>query len=500
MDRYSVPGVSIALIEDGKTTWTKGYGAGITQKTVFQVASISKTVSAWGVMDLVESGEVSLDDPVTDHVSWVPPPSRFDADEITIRRLLSHTAGLSVSGVEGIKRRGDLTSTKEGLAGLGDNPPVRLVHEPGRDWHYSGGGYGVLQLLVEEADEKPFSESMKERVLDPLGMKESSFDPGTGLRSRLPKAKSFDGSTASPDQYVFKAAAGLNTTATDVARLAIATIDPEGQDVLEPRTVPRMIEIQPNASGMYGALADMGYGLGYAIEGLDADKTLALHTGANPGWASLMAVVPEERAGLVVLTNADSGLLLYADVLCEWVPAISGEEFSLCRSVSGIRAFTVIMWVLVAIAVLMLALYIGRKGSKRETRTRGVVLASLVGIAAALWIFAWHVLNLGGITLAEVISTRFWPVTLLVVVTALALLVSVSRFEVPFRRLVALLFFPAAVLWILIAHTDYLGRLVVGSDGFVLRNSLPRVTWAMTALVLLAAAWRVLGKRRRAVA
>jgi CubicO group peptidase (beta-lactamase class C family) len=500
MSRYSVPGVSIALVDDGELVWSRGYGESIDDDSVFQVASISKTVTAWAVMNLVERGDVSLDSPVIDHVSWEPPPSRFDEREMTVRRLLSHTAGLSVSGVEGVESRSDLASTKDGLEGKRDNPVVRMVDSPGRDWRYSGGGYGVLQLLLEESYDEPFAEVMRKEVLEPLGMKDSSFDPSERLRNRLPVAKSFDGSAATPEHYVLKAAAGLNTTARDLARFVTATIDPESQEVLEPRTVRQMFEPAPNTAGMYGALADAGYGLGYATEGLASEKTLAMHTGANPGWASLLAVVPEERAGLVVLTNADSGILLYADLLCDWVASVSGEQFSLCRSVSGIRATTMIFWSLVGIAVLFLAAYIGKRGTKREKRRRGVILASLIGAAAALWILVWHVFNLGGVTVAEVISARFWPVTLLMVIASIALLVSVSRSQVPVRRLVSLTFFPAVVAWILVAHTDYLGRLVLGNDELLLRNSFPRVTWTITAVLFFAAAWRVLGKRRRGVA
>ncbi len=496
MRRYSVPGVSVALVAD-EVVWSRGYGDGITKDSVFQVASISKTVTAWGVMDLVESGDVSLDDAVVEHVSWSPPSSRFDEQGVTIRRLLSHTAGISVSGVEGVEDREDLVSTKDALEGRRDNPVVRLVDEPGRAWSYSGGGYGVLQLLLEESYDEPFADVMGKRVLNPLGMKDSSFKLSDDLSARLPQAKSFDGDVAPPEHYAFKAAAGLNATVEDIARFVWFTADPGRQEVLSERSVTQMLRAQPNSQGLFDVLSGMGYGLGYAVEQLSGDKALVLHTGANPGWASLMAVAPEEDAGLVVLTNADSGLLLYGDVLCDWVPAVTDAQSGLCRSISGLRTSTMIGWALVAVALIGLAAYTTVRGDRRpRSSRRGSVLGVLVGIGSVVWLLVWHVLNLGGVNMADVVSTRFVWVTVVIEIAAVAFLVTVSRYAVPVRKLLTPVLVGALAIWILVMHTDLLGRLVLGRDGSVPRNALPLAAWTVTAILAVATMFRLVRRDR----
>jgi CubicO group peptidase (beta-lactamase class C family) len=152
-------GLAVALVHHGRVAWSAGYGGTdqvtrqpVTAATRFQAASLSKPVTAWGVLRLVEQGRIGLDDPVVGHLRrWRTPPSPFDADAITVRRLLSHTAGLSVHGYVGQQPDRPLPSIAASLSGeTGGSFPVELLEVPGRRWLYSGGGYSVLQLLVEE--------------------------------------------------------------------------------------------------------------------------------------------------------------------------------------------------------------------------------------------------------------------------------------------------------------------------------------------------------------
>ena len=154
-----------------------------TDRTLYQVASVSKAVTAWGVMKLVEEGRLGLDEPVVRHLTrWRSPGSEAHRDNVTVRHLLSHTAGLD----DGLGYRGflpgetiqtleeSLTLTRDSTVGAPQ--AVRVAREPGTRMAYSGGGYAILQLLVEEVTKRPFADYMNETVLQPLGMTTASFD------------------------------------------------------------------------------------------------------------------------------------------------------------------------------------------------------------------------------------------------------------------------------------------------------------------------------------
>jgi CubicO group peptidase (beta-lactamase class C family) len=170
----TTPGLAVALVCRGRLAWAAGYGTAdratgepVTPATRFQAASVSKPVTAWGVLRLVEQGRIDLDVPVVGHLRrWRPPPSPFRVDGITVRRQLSHTAGLSVHGYVGQTLDRPLPAIEASLADEGGASfPVELLDPPGRRWLYSGGGYSVLQLLVEELTSRPFADVMQTEVL-----------------------------------------------------------------------------------------------------------------------------------------------------------------------------------------------------------------------------------------------------------------------------------------------------------------------------------------------
>jgi CubicO group peptidase (beta-lactamase class C family) len=180
----TAPGLAVALVQHGQVAWAAGYGLAdpatcqpVTAATRFQAASLSKPVTAWGVLRLIGAGRISLDEPVVGRLRrWRPPPSPIDADGLTVRRLLSHTAGLSVHGYVGQPSDRPLPPIAASLSGeTGDGFPVELLEAPGRGWLYSGGGYSLLQLLAEELTGRPFADYIQTEVLEPLGMTASSF-------------------------------------------------------------------------------------------------------------------------------------------------------------------------------------------------------------------------------------------------------------------------------------------------------------------------------------
>ena len=231
------PGLAVALVCHGRTSWAAGYGVAdqakgqpVTPATRFQAASVSKPVTAWGVLRLVEQGRIGLDEPVVGHLRrWCPPPSPFQAEAITVRRLLSHTAGLSVHGYAGQTLERPLPPIEASLSGeAGGSFPVELLDAPGRQWLYSGGGYSVLQLLVEEFTGRPFADVMQTEILEALSMTASSFH----WRRTAATACPHDAAGGRIPEFCFaeQAAAGLVTTAAELARFVAAALPgPEGE-------------------------------------------------------------------------------------------------------------------------------------------------------------------------------------------------------------------------------------------------------------------------------
>jgi CubicO group peptidase (beta-lactamase class C family) len=323
MATSTAPGLAVALVQHGQVVWAAGYGLSdpatgrpVTASTRFQAASLAKPVTAWGMLRLVESGRIGLDEPIIGHLRrWRPPHSRFDADGLTVRRLLSHTAGLSVHGYVGLPADRPLPSITASLSGeTGDGFPVELLEPPGRRWLYSGGGYSLLQLLVEELTGRPFADYMRVEVLGPLGMTASSFRWSRTAETARPHDA---GGGPIPDfAFAEQAAAGLVTTAPDLARFLAAALagphgEPPGRGVLSPAGVRLALTAAPATEGRWG----LGYGLGLTPGG----DLLAYHEGANRGWRAGLALLPDRRSGIAVLANGDAGSGPIDVVVQQWL-------------------------------------------------------------------------------------------------------------------------------------------------------------------------------------
>lgn len=337
MRQAQVPGVAVALVKDGALAWSQGFGfedrearTPMTGHSVFQVASISKSVAAWGVMTLVEHDKLALDTPVERYLTrWHLPTADSGTyrDEVTVRRLLSHTAGLSLHGYPGFDPdSGPLPSLEASLSGetngAGD---VRVAFRPGTRWEYSGGGFTLLQLLVEERSGEPFTSYLAQSVLEPLGMRSSSYAWLPELRAHTAAAYDRLGRRLPNYRFTALAAAGLYTTAEDLGRFVAAGMrgphgEPPGRGVLRPETVELMYTSAPHSENPSGT-----YGFGQQLDTLANGTRVVMHGGSNRGWKAVWASMPSRRAGLVVLTNSDRGPAVYGPVLCAWYRAVGGS-------------------------------------------------------------------------------------------------------------------------------------------------------------------------------
>jgi CubicO group peptidase (beta-lactamase class C family) len=310
MKRLHVPGVSIAVIRNGQIAWARGYGVvardgqPVTPDTLFQAASISKSLTSLAALRMVEAKQLALDADInTELTSWKLPPGP-DGAHATLRQLLSHTAGTSVSGFPGYAHDAAVPTLVQVLDGAppANTKPVRIDTPPGSAWSYSGGGYTVVQQAMIDRAGKPFAELLAETVLAPLGMKDSSFSqplPAALLaRAAMPHDGKGEPYKGGPYTYPELAAAGLWTTPSDLARFAIGiqrNAGVAGQALLSPAMAQTMLTPVKN-----------GYALGVGIEGQGPSLSFG-HGGSNMGYQDVLFAYAGGGDGVVVMTNGEGG-------------------------------------------------------------------------------------------------------------------------------------------------------------------------------------------------
>ncbi len=322
MARYKVPGFSIVLIQGDEIIWTQGYGlveAGgeepVTKETLFQAASISKPITAVAVMHLVERGVLDLDIDANELLrSWKIPENEFTGEQkVTLRRLLTHTAGLSVFGYRGYPASDEVPTVLQVLDGLppANCEPVRVFQEPGKGFSYSGGGYTVIQQLLEDVTGKPFADLMKELIFDKLGMENSTFTQPLpeSLSGMVATAHWTNGKAINGRWHTYPelAAAGLWSTPTDLARFVVEILRSEADEsnaILSFKTTREML-IPPSKSWA---------GLGLPIYEVEGFKRFE-HPGWNEGFHSLMCGYVGRGQGVVWMTNGENGKLLGQEVI-----------------------------------------------------------------------------------------------------------------------------------------------------------------------------------------
>lgn len=381
MKEYNIPGASIAVINNGKMKWSQGFGNLENQSIRIQAASISKTVNALVVLSLIEDGtlkvkldngekKVGLDDDIRDLLEkeiWdALDPKHERKEPVTIRGLLSHTAGVRLGEGEGVtgfrgyfrpealeeeilrlemieeisvedkreleslralREMGHLPTVDEIL--MGENPAVnsgkiRLLPEAEKPklgekgeekivMHYQGGGPMILQKIVENVCKKPFYEVAEEKIFKPLGMDHSSFSEKTGLYSN---GYNQDGEMVPGGSFRYpeSAAAGLWSTPSDLAKIVIE--------------IQKVYDGKSSIIGQELAKEMLTYmkGLGVAVPPIKGNRSLYFfHEGANAGFRSLM-IGNVKGQGAVIMTNSDNGIALREEIVASIARAYKWED------------------------------------------------------------------------------------------------------------------------------------------------------------------------------
>jgi CubicO group peptidase (beta-lactamase class C family) len=328
--KSGVPGIAVGLMEGGQVIFTRGYGLAdrasgrpMTERTLLNFASVSKPVTAWGVLHLVDGGSISLDAPVGPALRrWRLPPSEFDNDGVTVRRLLSHTAGISVPSTARFPADTTLPTLEQVLRGeAGGRGPVRVMLPPGTRWRYSGGGYDILLLMVEEASGRPFAEYMRTTVFEPLGMHRTTFAPAAVSGAEVATGYDEEGNPVAPYRFVGTGAAGLYSNVDDFTRFLTAYTG-QTHGILAPRTFERMLTVEAavNLEGVAEGVDVAGarYGLGHGVHHTRSGERIVYHSGGNPGYTTYFLVMPERGIGMVVALNGGDGLPVLKRLLQLW--------------------------------------------------------------------------------------------------------------------------------------------------------------------------------------
>ncbi len=256
----SVGNLGFVLIEDGQIANEFYYSKGrqVDQNTMFPVASISKWVTSFGVMKLVQDQKIDLDTPVSQYLTkWQLPESEFDNSKVTVRRLLSHSSGfVDDLGYSGFENKDSIQSLEASLTKAKDAPysdgMAKVGYEPGSRYMYSGGGYTLLQLIIEEVSGQSFQEFMKNEVFIPLGMNHSIFERQDSNNPKVAQVFKVDGSTRPMNWFTALAAAGLYTSTSDLSKFMAAHIS--DNPVLSKQTIEEMSKANSfiNTIGIYG--------------------------------------------------------------------------------------------------------------------------------------------------------------------------------------------------------------------------------------------------------
>ena len=320
MNELKVPGVSIAVIHQGTIEWARGFGVRsvggppVTADTMFQAGSISKPLAAMAALRLVQQGKLSLDTDINTYlISWKLPSDPVAAGKpITLRELLTHTAGTTVHGFPGYANNEPVPTLVQVLNGEkpANTPAIRSEAAPGVNWKYSGGGFTIMQQVLIDVTKEPFPKLLHDSVLAPIAMSHSTYEqplPKT-LQSSAATPYRGDGKPVEGGAHTYPemAAAGLWTTPTDLARYAIEveqSLQGKANHVLSADMTRQMLT--PGIGH---------WGLGLEIGGSDSNPYFS-HGGANEGFRNIFVAYEKSGDGAVVMTSADAGGLLGDEVM-----------------------------------------------------------------------------------------------------------------------------------------------------------------------------------------
>jgi CubicO group peptidase (beta-lactamase class C family) len=404
--KYRIPGAVVSYIKNGEVAWTQAYGLanGTTGKPmspelIFNFGSTGKVLTGWGVMRLVEQGKVDLDGPVNQYLKrWQVRSDAFDPNQVTLRRLLSHTAGLTGSGFTDYSPRRILPSLVQMLEGQNQlDGKVVIFQDPGKGFQYSGGGYALLQMVIEDVTGESFAQFMEREVTRPLSMPSLHWVWTPELTAAAPTPYGPQSEPLEYRQLASQAVGSEIATVPDYARFIAAAVtgpagEPVGRGVLKPETIAEMVKIQPGASDE---------GLAYGVTDQGSSKLLQ-HFGGNDGWSAFFSIDTGLREGLVLANNSSNGFHLNAAVQNLWLtflktggntasePDPGAQGIPLAGMTMLALAGLIAVPLMVSLVIFMLDLRAGRRIRANRRSRSGLVGIFVWAFLALLWIYWFY--------------------------------------------------------------------------------------------------------------
>ncbi len=362
-----VGNLAMVLIEDGKISKDFFYTSGkpVNETTVFPVASISKWVTSFGIMKLVEKGTLNLDVPVDQYLTrWHLPNGPFDNRKVTIRKLLSHSSGLVDDlGYAGFTADEKVQTLEESLTKASDAPYsegiAKVGYEPGTAYMYSGAGYTLLQLVIEEVTGQSFQDYMTKEVFEPLDMRHSTFVLSEKPNLQLAEIYKDDGTTRQMNKFTALAAASLFTSTEDLSKFLLATVS--NNNILSRETITTMSTAETfiNNIGVYG--------LGpHLYSQNDQNSRVIGHDGSGNNAINTAARIDlESKNGVIILETGSYNLASsLADEWLFWKAGIA-DYVVMQRNKSYVLTLLAIGY----LVIIMLSIFIIRKKNKQYRAT-----------------------------------------------------------------------------------------------------------------------------------
>ena len=378
-DKEFAGNFAMAIVKDGNVDKEIfiTHNKTVDRNTIFQVSSLSKFVSAVGIMKLVELNKIDLDKPVSHYLKrWQLPPSEFNNELVTVRRLLSHTAGLTDElGYSGFENRDSVQTLESSLTKAKDadkeiSGEVRVGMEPNSAWKYSGGGFTLLQLIVEETSGQSFNEFMTSNLFTPLNMTSSTYILNDSLKNRLCEFYNADKTTAPHYYYTSLAASSLYTSLADLETFFQIFLkgkngEPIGRGLLTPKTLISMRE------GHWDMMGEEIYGLGTMLYiDIENNEDIFGHDGkSTPPINTAIRINPLTGDGIIVLQTGNPDLA--TRIASDWVYLKTGKVDTLLFSMLIGKTINIAIVGLVSIILFLIG--VARWLKKRKTTTNRVI-------------------------------------------------------------------------------------------------------------------------------